>query len=294
MSDAYTPNKSLAVAAAVLFGIPTLIHFGFIFINYAVDWRTRSLRRLPTRAWFMIPFFIGVALELIGYITRNLSADEVGPNSTRTSGASASLILTTIGIVVAPAFMSASLYMLFGRICKLMEEASSVPHRLSFIAIRFVTFVFVSFDVVSIVVQILGGVMTISDNPKTVKNSFTVLKVAYIIQVVGLVFFMTLALIARYRAKKYDIIPASLVAQWKGCLTLLYLGGSIITFRSIYRFLEIVIQIDGKHPLADHEALFYIFDTLLMLLVSYYFVAFYPTQYLLPPSVEPQYKMTEA
>lgn len=35
----------------------------------------------------------------------------------------------------------------------------------------------------SIVVQILGGVMTISDNPKTVKNSFTVLKVAYIIQV---------------------------------------------------------------------------------------------------------------
>lgn len=38
-------------------------------------------------------------------------------------------------------------------------------------------------------------------------------------------------------------------------LTPVYEGGSIITFRSIYRFLEIVIQIDGKHPLADHEAL---------------------------------------
>lgn len=115
----------------------------------------------------MIPFFIGVALEAIGYVTRDLSADEVGPNSTRTSGASASLILTTIGIVVAPAFMSASLYssshfprscevrkltvyplVLFGRICKLMEDASSVAYRLSFIPIRFVTFVFVSFDVV--------------------------------------------------------------------------------------------------------------------------------------------------
>lgn len=35
---------------------------------------------------------------------------------------------------------------------------------------------------------------------------------------------MTLALIARFRAKKYEIIPPSLVAQWKGCLTLLYLG----------------------------------------------------------------------
>lgn len=38
-------------------------------------------------------------------------------------------------------------------------------------------------------------------------------------------------------------------------LTAATVGGSIITFRSIYRFLEIVIQIDGKHPLADHEAL---------------------------------------
>lgn len=31
-----------------------------------------------------------------------------------------------------------------------------------------------------------------------------------------------------------------------------------------------------------------------MLLVSYYFLAFYPTQYLLPASAEPEYKMTEA
>lgn len=61
----------------------------------------------------MWPFVIGVYLEAIGYVTRELSAQEVGDRAkgiVNEGGVGGSLAVTTVFIVIGPAWMAASHY----------------------------------------------------------------------------------------------------------------------------------------------------------------------------------------
>ncbi len=81
------------------------------------------------RAKFMIPFLVGVLMEALGYFVRRASA--ATPNKTGL------YIGQTLPVILAPAFLAASIYMVYGRIIAQVGERYS-PVRASKVTKLFV------------------------------------------------------------------------------------------------------------------------------------------------------------
>ena len=84
-------------------------------------------------------------VEVIGYIFRLINANQT-PWWTR-----GPFIGATIGILISPAFLAASMYILLGRIIRLTDGDSR-----SFIKQNYMTGIFVTGDVASLVIQAAG------------------------------------------------------------------------------------------------------------------------------------------
>ncbi|KAK4699890.1 hypothetical protein P7C70_g6365, partial [Phenoliferia sp. Uapishka_3] len=101
----------------------------------------------------------------------------------------------------------------------------------------------------SILIQATGASFTDSDSRNVRNIAEWILKAGFIIQVVGIAVFLAMAYFTERKARLSKVNDL----QWTQCLRLLYIGGSIILFRSTYRFLEITIKSHGTEPLSDHE-----------------------------------------
>lgn len=95
----------------------------------------------------MIPFLVGGAFEIAGYIGRIIASTEspgpyeLGP-----------YILQSITILVAPALFAASIYMQMGRIVLMLDADSKL-----FLRRTWMTKIFVGGDVASFLLQAAGA-----------------------------------------------------------------------------------------------------------------------------------------
>lgn len=151
----YDPSAGAAVAFAAVFGLTTAIHIWQLGRN---------------RTWYFIPFVIGgccvyflyachffrvqhadycalTSVEAFGYLARYASAEET-PNWTTKPYIAQSLML-----LLAPAFFAASIYMILGRIIRLLNGASC-----SLVRPSWLTKIFVTGDVLSFFIQ-SGGTL---------------------------------------------------------------------------------------------------------------------------------------
>ncbi|KAK4047230.1 hypothetical protein OIV83_005532 [Microbotryomycetes sp. JL201] len=205
----YSPSKALAIATAAVF-------FAF-FVAHV-------LLILKTRAKY-------ASGEVLGYAFRRISADHP-------TGRKAGLlwyILQSLAIILSPALMAASLYMCFGRVISYVGERYS-PVRASR-----VTFTFVTFDVISFIVQGAGGSLYSSDNRSIYPAAKAILIVGFLIQIIALGVFFTFAIICASRClsihyliktENFDINPTSdqirarrageSEGKWTVCLYTLY------------------------------------------------------------------------
>ncbi|CEJ91935.1 hypothetical protein VHEMI07617 [[Torrubiella] hemipterigena] len=121
----YTPSFALAVFAAVWFSAAFVVHC------------TEAIRY---RSWWFIPFTIGLALEVVGYIARCLSSKSDPYNLIY-------YIINYFFIVTAPVVMSASIYTILSTLINhLGREYSALPPRV-------ILWFFISSDVVATIVQ---------------------------------------------------------------------------------------------------------------------------------------------
>jgi hypothetical protein len=127
----YDPSLEANVIFVVLFALSTLLH-GFQM------WRTRT--------WYLTALVLGGVCEAIGYVGRVLSSLEDTGCWTR-----GPFIMQTLLILIAPALMAASIYMILGRIILLTEA-----EHLALIKRRWLTKIFVFGDVVSLLMQASG------------------------------------------------------------------------------------------------------------------------------------------
>jgi len=127
---AYAPSTDAAIIAACLFALSTLIH---------------TYQLLRTRVWFFVPIFIGGCFEVFGFICRYKNAQET-PYWDRMT-----FQVMTLGILLAPTFFAASIYMEFGRVMLL----AGGDHK-SFIRRKFLTPIFVVGDILSFAIQAIG------------------------------------------------------------------------------------------------------------------------------------------
>ncbi|GAA5948655.1 hypothetical protein JCM21900_005202 [Sporobolomyces salmonicolor] len=249
---AYSPSKVLAGVAIGLFGVAFIAHMFLL---------------MRKRCWYMIPFTIAMLGECVGYGIRILSADHP-------TGRHAGLtfyIIQQLFIILCPALMAASHYMCFGRLILYVGEKWSP------VSSKWVTAIFVTFDVVSFVVQGAGGSLYSSDNTNIYPAAKAILVVGVLIQIISFGLFAIFAVIYQTRARRAGVPEG----KWTICLYTLYTGTVLILIRGIFRTIEFGTgQGNGKGYLLSREGYYYGLETLPIVLCGYIFIASYPGRYI--------------
>ncbi|KAI2941423.1 hypothetical protein CBS147321_5862 [Aspergillus niger] len=246
----YTPSAAAAGIFVVLFGINTVLHF---------------LQLVRTRTWFMIPFFIGGILETIGYVGRLLSSLESPNYSTGSYAMQSALIL------IAPAFLAASIYMTLGRIIRMVQAEQYSVFRLNW-----VTKIFVAGDVLSFLMQASGAGLMVSNSSDPSTGEHIIIGGLFV-QIIFFGFFIITALIFQMRlAKAPTGTSVDLSHIWRRHMNALYISSVLIFVRSIVRVVEYLQGYDGY--LMKHEVFIYVFDALLMFLAMEILQFIHPSQ----------------
>ncbi|PVI08522.1 RTA1 like protein [Periconia macrospinosa] len=238
----YEPSKAAAIVFTILFLITSAAHI------------YQSLIHKRRRAWFMIPFLIGGLMELFGYLFRIKSADD--------QTAISPYVVQTLLILLAPALMAASIYMILSRIIEVTDA-----EKYALVRRKWLTTIFVSGDVLSIITQGFGGTLLtntkgtpkeLADRTKLGKN---VILVGLFIQIVFFGFFILVSALFQLRGREhFTKLPTRLT--WRKHMYTLYFVSFLILVRSIFRVAEYVQGVDGY--LYTHEVFLYIFDAALM------------------------------
>ncbi|CAI4306078.1 CPA_1a_G0017770.mRNA.1.CDS.1 [Saccharomyces cerevisiae] len=189
-------------------------------------------------------------MEIAGYIARCVSSSnrqELAP-----------YIVQSVLLLIAPSFIAASIYMIFGRLLHLMRCQS-----LMMISPRFGTTFFVVGDVFSFVLQAAGG--GLMSQEATTKTGSHLATAGLFIQVVFFGFFIINEVRFTVNAKKRCIIYQNISKKWSFVNAALLLSSALIFVRSIVRIVEFIEGFNGY--IMGHEFFIYVFDALLMLLV---------------------------
>ncbi|KAH8680583.1 RTA1 like protein-domain-containing protein [Xylariales sp. PMI_506] len=255
----YTPNQAAAMIFVVLFGVTTIWHGVIMF------------RR---RAWYFCVLVLGGCLETAGYICRFLSHDNP-----------ASLVLfivQTLTILVAPALFAASIYMVLGRLIRLVRAESISPVRPSLL-----TKIFVGGDLLSFLVQVVGS-SSLSSNFSLAK---TIILVGLVVQILFFGLFVVVAVAFQRRLARNPTQTALRLDQeaaesahstrpylgWKGVVRVIYLVSAMIFTRSIFRLIEFTGSSDS--PMMKTEAYLYVCDSTLMFIALAILIYYHPASY---------------
>ncbi|GME66094.1 Rta-like protein [Neofusicoccum parvum] len=239
----YEPSLAAAIIFTVLFAGPTGLHLFQL-------WKYRT--------WSFIPFVLGGIFEIIGYAGRSAGAAEYP------SCILVPYIFNILLPLVAPALFAASIYMVLGRIIRKTNGET-----LSLVRVSWLTKIFVLGDVLSFLVQVIGGVILANADSKTsIDRGQTFITIGLVIQLVFFGLFIVTSISYDMRLRK-NSTEASRNLSWETHIRILYISSALIVVRSIFRLIEYLQGHDGE--LLSNEIYLYVFDAALMLLVMIVF-----------------------
>ncbi|KAF7587654.1 hypothetical protein BBP40_006910 [Aspergillus hancockii] len=252
----YDPSMAGAVIFIVLFLGTTLFHI---------------YQMVRNRTWFFVPFVIGgilliQAVEVIGYIGRAMSSKE-SPNWTL-----GPYIIQTLFLLIAPALLAASIYMLLGRIILVLRAES---HAL--LKKKWLTKIFVTGDVISFIAQSAGGGIQSGGTLDGMKLGEKIIVIGLFVQIFFFGFFIVTATSFDMKLKKYPIPRCHDPAiPWRKHLNVLYASSVLIMVRSVFRLIEYLQGNNGY--LLHHEIFIYIFDAVLIFISMLVFNICHPSE----------------
>ncbi|KAF5560173.1 Streptomycin 3 adenylyltransferase [Fusarium napiforme] len=231
----YDPSLTAAIIFIVAFSLSGIYH-------------TYQVIRL--RSWYFIPFVVGSIVEIIGYTSRAINASE--PSLKWTDGP---YIIQALFLLLGPPFYAASIYMVLGRLIRLLRADS-----LSVVRLNWLTKIFLFGDIASIAAQGMGGGMLAGADSKSAKDrGQMIIIIGLFIQLVFFGMFIIVTVIFHRRIHKTPTVASlKMQAPWKRLLIVLYISSGLIMIRSIFRVIEYIMGEDGE--LMDKEAYIYIFD----------------------------------
>ncbi|TFK35274.1 RTA1 like protein-domain-containing protein [Crucibulum laeve] len=199
-------------------------------------------------------------------------------------------IVETLFILLSPCGFIAADYMLLGRLA-LHAQAE----KFLLIRPRRITIIFVISDITTFFIQAGGGGLSASKDASMSKLGSNVSLGGLILQLISFALFTFLHLSFIYRVQKYS--PAiwmrdqhkTWYARWTTLAYVLCISCAGILVRSVYRTAELSQGYTGK--LATTESLFYIFDTLPLLIAVTVYIPFWPGRFLDPRNM-PAYELT--
>ncbi|KAH6640189.1 RTA1 like protein-domain-containing protein [Chaetomium tenue] len=238
----YDPNLAANIVFIVLFAGVSIGHAVLLF------------RR---RTWSFIPFLIGCIFETIGYIGRAISAQENPDYSLN------AYILQTLLILLGPALLAASIYMILGRLIRLLGA-----EEYALIRTKWMTKVFVTGDVLSFLAQGAGGgLMSVAKTHDAQKLGENVILAGLAIQIIFFGFFIITTILFHRRIAAHPTPRSySVTGPWRQLLIALYISSVLVLVRSVFRMIEFGMGNDSV--LMSNEGYLLGLDGALMLLVA--------------------------
>ncbi|KAH8900810.1 RTA1-domain-containing protein [Thozetella sp. PMI_491] len=233
----YVPSKSAGVAYMVLFILVTVAHI---------------LSMGHYKTWYFTPLILGGICEIFGYYGRLWAHDR--PDSP------GPFMLQLMLILVSPVFVSATVYVTLG---KLRQVVLGEPKRRCS-----PTSFFVITDIIAFCTQIGGSLVQVTGNLKIMDIGDHVVLGGLVFQLVVMIVFMTL--VWRYYRKTLEETPV----PWRRYTAVLAVSVTMIWIRNLVRAIEFVQGFHGF--ISENEAMMYVFDATLMLLVLVLFVVLHP------------------
>ncbi len=211
-------------------------------------------------------------MELVGYVARTVSIKNLDEKNI--------FIIQTVFILVAPAVLAAACYMAFGRVVLWVVPPQYQSARHLWLPARRITPLFVSFDVLSFFIQVVGGAMVAgASTVSKINNGRNVVLVGLGLQLVTFGFFVLASI--RFTVvlrTKLRTVALPTERNWRFFLKVVNVASVIILIRTVSRFIQFVLK--NNNYLSDHEWYFYIFDSVPMFCVALVFVCVHPGNYL--------------
>ncbi|KAM5341501.1 hypothetical protein ACJ41O_014532 [Fusarium nematophilum] len=235
----YTPSKEAGYAFLALFAVATVAHI--VGIGF---YKTK----------YFIPMVLGGICETFGYYGRAWAGDR--PNSPRP------FMLQLMLILVAPVFISATLYVTLG---KFKQTLLNYPKRKCS-----PTAFFILTDIVAFCTQIGGSLVQVTGNLKVMKIGDHVVLGGLIFQLVVLAVYLGLV-VAFYRRADQGTTYAG---RWKPYVWMLAVSVVAIWVRNLVRAIEFAQGFHGF--ISENEAMLYVLDAFLMFAVMVLFLVLHP------------------
>lgn len=219
----YTPSFALAMVAVVWFFLSFILHLG---------------QTIRYRSWWFIPFSVGLAFEVVGYIARSLSA-KLDPYHL------IYYIINYFFIVTAPVLMAAGIYTILSVLIKrLGGKYSPFPP-------KSILWFFITSDAIATVVQVTGAALvgrkSAARQDPTAANNTLLAGLAY--QVFAMTAFVATAAVFVCRAWR-AISDAGL----RIFIAVFSLSTALIYLRTVFRLAEAAQGLWGS--LQVHEVYF--------------------------------------
>lgn len=239
----YTPSFALAMVAVVWFLLSFFLHLG------------QTIRH---RSWWFIPFSVGLAFEVVGYIARSLSA-KLDPYHL------IYYIINYFFIVTAPVLMAAGIYTILSVLIKqLGAKYSPFPP-------KSILWFFITSDAIATVVQVTGAALvgrkSAARQDPTPANNTLLAGLAY--QVFAMTAFVVTAAVFVSRAWR-----AISVAGLRVFIAVFSLSTALIYLRTVFRLAEAAQGLWGS--LQVHEVYFACLEFVPVALAVLLFGAWHP------------------
>ncbi|TVY85253.1 Sphingoid long-chain base transporter RSB1 [Lachnellula suecica] len=221
------------------------------------------------KTWgYMVAMIFGLLLEVIGYVGRVLLHNNPFENNY--------FLIYLVCLTIAPALFTAAIYLCLARIVHVYGE------NLSFFRPRTYTLVFCTCDLISLVLQALGGGIASTSDTLSGKNlGRNIMLAGLIFQVISLALFalasgeFALRVIknkSQWNVRYIDLVNSLL---FKSFLVGLVISSVTIFARSVYRCAELAGGFNGELFRGD-EALFMVLEGLMLVIATIWLTALHP------------------
>jgi len=216
----------------------------------------------------MVAMIFGLALEIVGYVSRIMLHSSPFDNN--------DFLIYLVCLTIAPAFLTAAIYLCLSRIVIVYGA------HVSRFKPRTYTLVFCSCDVVSLVLQALGGAIASSSNTVSGSNlGKNIMLAGLIFQVFSLIIFAIACGDFAWRVRKFEgmwnpqhieLVKSRL---FKSFLIGLFIAGVTILIRSTYRVIELQGGFNGTLFVSD-EALFMVLEGVMIVSATFCLTFLHP------------------
>ncbi|PQE17499.1 RTA1 domain-containing protein [Rutstroemia sp. NJR-2017a BBW] len=263
----YFPNFAAAVAFSILFGIITIVHLG-----QAVLYRNGF-------CWVII---MAALWETGAYAFRAL-----GSKNQQSSGIAT---VAQILVLVAPIWVNAFAYTVFARIVHFYSPTRKVW----FISPSILALIFVTLDIISFVIQLVGGGMAgPGASADSQRKGLSIYMGSIGMQEGFIVLFLGLVIKFhrdQLQAERVGHLTADKIAGWRWLIWALYVCLLAITIRIIYRLAEFSAGLGTSNPLPSNEPVLYVLESVPMWLAILVWNIVHPGRFIhgedakMPPS----------